>query len=95
MTSFTRRQVLELLDLDESFLLALEEESIAAPEQSEPEPVYSDWTLERIRVARILVQDLDVNLPGAAVILRMREELAELRRRVAALVSELEHQRRG
>ena len=95
MTSFTRRQVLELLELDETFLVALEEEAIARPDAPEPEPGYSDWMLERIRVAHVLVEELDVNLAGAAVILRMREDLAGLRHRVAELLSELERQRGG
>ncbi len=95
MTSFTRRQVLEILELEESFLVALEEEAIVEPDAPAPEASYSDSMLERIRVASELVRELDVNLAGAAVILHMREELNDLRRRVAELLNELEQSRGG
>ena len=45
--------------------------------------------LERARVAQNLVRDLDVNLPGVAVIVRMREQMAELRGHVKQLAQEL------
>jgi hypothetical protein len=35
--------------------------------------------LERVRVAHTLVNDLDVNLAGVVIIVRMREEIGELR----------------
>ncbi len=80
MTFYTRRQVLELLEIEEGFLLALEQEEIVehdAPASAEGE--FSERMLERIRVADTLARDLEVNLPGVAVILRLREEIAELR----------------
>jgi hypothetical protein len=95
MTYYTRQQVLELLDLDESLFLALEREEIVvgdAPSGAEGGE-FSERMLERARVAANLVQELDVNLPGAAIIVRLREELAELRRRMAEVLAELE--RRG
>jgi hypothetical protein len=95
MTSFSRRQVLEILELDDAFLIQLEEESIVAPDQGSASADYSEAMLERIRVASELVRELDVNLAGAAVILHMREEMNDLRRRVAELLSELDQRRKG
>jgi hypothetical protein len=45
--------------------------------------------LERVRVAQNLVRDLEVNLPGVAVIVRLREEMAGLRRHVEDLRAQL------
>ena len=95
MTTFTRRQVLEILEIEDAFLVSLEDESIVAPDAAEPEARYSDSTLERIRIASELVRELEVNLAGAAVILHMREELTDLRRRVAELLTEIEARRRS
>ena len=45
--------------------------------------------LERVRVAYNLVHDLDVNLPGVAIIVQMREEMSGLRHRLESLLNEL------
>ena len=94
MRYYSRKQVIELLHVDEGFLISLEEEEIIrcdAPEDAGGE--FSERMLERARVAHNLVAELDVNLPGAAVIVRMREELADMRRRMEELIAEV--RRRG
>jgi MerR family transcriptional regulator, heat shock protein HspR len=83
MTVYTRRQIVELLAIDEDFIAALEREDIVRTDA--PETRFSTTMLERIRAADTLVHELDVNLPGVSVILRMREELATVRRRLQAL----------
>ena len=45
--------------------------------------------LERVRVAQNLVRDLDVNLPGVAIIIRMREDMSDLHHRMAELAAAL------
>ncbi len=90
MTYYTRRQVFELLEVDEVFLVSLEREDIVlrdAPPEAEGE--YSERMLERIRVAQNLVRDLEVNLPGVAVIVRLREEMVGLRRHMEDLLGQL------
>ena len=90
MTYYTRRQVVELLEIDEVFLVSLEGEDIVlrdAPPESGGE--YSERMLERVRVAQNLVRDLEVNLPGVAVIVRLREEMVGLRRHVEELRGQL------
>lgn len=87
---YTRKQLLEVLETDDGFLTALEREEIIvgdAPAQSGGE--YSERMLERARVTLNLVRDLDVNMAGAAVIVRMREEMAELRLHVEELIAEV------
>jgi hypothetical protein len=96
MRYFTRTEVLEILAIDEAFLLALETEEIIEREREGVEKVatYSEVMLERVRVADNLVHELDVNLAGVAVIVQMRETLADLRRQLEAAVVELQSRSR-
>jgi len=90
LTYYTRRQISELLELEEGFLVALEREDIVlrdAPPESEAE--FSERMLERARVAQNLVRDLEVNLAGVAVIVRLTEEMAGLRRHLEDLLDRL------
>jgi MerR family transcriptional regulator/heat shock protein HspR len=91
---YTRKQVIELLEIDDGFLLTLEREDIItrdAPSGSASE--FSELMLERARVAQNLVRDLDVNLPGVAVIVRLREEVSGLRRHLEQLLAEMDRPR--
>ena len=90
MSRYTRKQVLELLEIDDGFLVTLLSEEIVTHDESGD---FSEQMLERVRVAQNLVRDLEVNLPGVAIILRMREDMADLHHRLAELARELE--RRG
>jgi len=85
MTYYSRREVVELLAVDEEFIVALEREDIICSDAPDPERCFSAAMLERIRAADTLVHELEINLPGVSVILRMREELATVRRRLQAL----------
>jgi len=89
---YTREQVLELVGMDASFLVALEREEIVCFDVAEP-GCYSERMLERARVAHELVEELDVNVEGAAIIVRMREEIATLHRDLAGLARELQRLR--
>ena len=90
MSTYTRKQIIELLSVDDGFLVSLErEEIITRDAPAEESGEFSERMLERARVAHNLVRDLDVNLAGAAVIVRMREEMAGLRHRVEELLEEL------
>ncbi len=84
---FTRKQFLELVEVDEGFLASLEREEIVISDTPGSEE-FSERMLERARVARNLVRDLDVNLAGVAIILHMREEMAELQRRIEEVARE-------
>jgi MerR family transcriptional regulator, heat shock protein HspR len=88
MKCYTRTELLAILDCEEGFVLQLEQEEVILPDAQGDggEDLYSERMLERIRVARNLIQELDVNLAGAAIIVRMREEIAELQRELARLL---------
>ena len=90
MSYHTRKQLLEFLDTDDGFITSLQQEEIIvvdSPEEGVGE--FSDRMLERARVAQNLVRDLEVNMAGVAVIVRMREEMAELRHRLEQLLGEV------
>ena len=55
---------------------------------------YSDDEAELARVARTLLRELEVNLAGVEVILRMRDEIVALRRQMAELIERLQAARR-
>ncbi len=89
MTSFERGEVIRLLNVDDAFLETLEHESIVHVDVEGHR--FSARMLERVRVAHSLIFELEVNLSGVAVILRMREELGGVRgtlRRVEAVLYE-------
>lgn len=46
----------------------------------------ADADVEAALVARTLIRELEVNLPGAEIIIRMRRELLDTRRQVAELI---------
>jgi len=89
MTAYDRAEVMRLLDVDDAFLERLERESIVHVDAEGRR--FSARMVERIRVAHSLIFELEVNLSGVAVILRMREELGGARgtlRRVEAILYE-------
>lgn len=80
---YYRQQIVELFDCDEEFLDKLEAEELVRPVKvnSEKERVFPEDQVERIRVINNLVRDLEVNLPGAEVILEMRENMMRMQER--------------
>ena len=54
--------------------------------------LYSDSDIARLRQAKNLMEDLGVNLAGVGVILRMRERLNELQRRLEGMELYLKEQ---
>jgi hypothetical protein len=76
MTSFERSEIVRLLEVEEGFLESLEQESIVYEDVAERR--FSPRMVERVRVAHSLVFELEVNMSGVAVILRMREELGSM-----------------
>jgi MerR family transcriptional regulator/heat shock protein HspR len=90
---YTRLEIQTILGIEEGFFVELEREAIVGCDAPEPER-YSERMLERARVASNLVEELDVNLPGVAIIVRMREELVELRHDVERILLEIRRQDR-
>jgi len=81
-------ELLEVLGGDETFLEEAREAGLIHEDEG-----YDVIVVERVRVARTLVRELDVNWPGVEVVLRLREELALTRQQVQRLAEALEAKR--
>jgi hypothetical protein len=86
VTRFSYQELLALVDGDGELIQLLVEEGEI--QKSGDDVALVD--VDRVLVARTLLRDLDVNWPGAEVILQLREALAAARRRIAALEAERE-----
>lgn len=88
---WTISEVTEFFQIEENFLAELEEEEIVCPTCREDSPMklFSASELEKIRLIKILVDDMEVNLPGVEIILRMRQSMFEMRRQFDAIMEDV------
>jgi MerR family transcriptional regulator, heat shock protein HspR len=88
---YYRKQVIEIFEVDESFLDALEAEDLVHPvqEESTREKVFPPDQVERIRIINNLVHDLEVNLAGVEVIMEMRENFIRMQRQFDQILETL------
>jgi len=84
-TRFTYQHLLTLVEGDTELIEHLIEEGLI--ERRDEDRAMVD--VDRVLVARTLWRDLDIEWPGIEVILRMRDDLARARRRIAELEAEL------
>jgi len=85
MSRFTYQRLLELVDGDDELIALLVEEGEI--ERRGNDRVQVD--VDRVLIARTLLRELEIDWPGVEVILRLREELVEARRRISELESKL------
>ena len=79
MTRYTYQHLLELVEGDDELIALLVEEGEIV--RGDDDVVTVD--VERVLVARTLLRELEVSWPGIEIILRLRAELAEARKRLA------------
>jgi MerR family transcriptional regulator, heat shock protein HspR len=91
VTYYYRKQVIEIFEVDESFLDILEAEDLVHPvqEESTREKVFPPDQVDRIRIINNLVNDLEVNLAGVEVIMEMRENLIRMQRQFDQILETL------
>ena len=84
-------EVTEFFDVDERFLRDLETEEIICAEMEADASArkFCMEELEKLRLAKILVEDMEVNLPGVEVILRMRQNMLDMRRQFDAILEDV------
>jgi MerR family transcriptional regulator/heat shock protein HspR len=91
MTELSFAELLELLADDRDLLERLHDEGLL---RSPIMRAYSREEAEKLRVARVLVRELDVNLPGVEVILHMRQQILALRQRMMDILQQAAEARR-
>jgi len=88
-----RRTVLRRLNLEAEVLDRLEELELILPvKRPGKERAYYPDDVDRLRVYQVLVRELEVNPPGAEIILRMRSRLVEMQKRISRVLEEIENQ---
>ncbi len=94
---YYRKQVIEIFDLEESFLAELEEEDLihTVEVEASDERVFPIDQVERVRIISNLVRDLEVNLPGVEVILAMRENMILMQRQFDSIMEMLVAELKG
>jgi MerR family transcriptional regulator/heat shock protein HspR len=88
---WTITEVVERFQITEGFLSELEEEEIVCSvcRENDSNKVFTSEDLERLRLAKILVEEMGVNLAGVEVILGMRQRMIEMRRQFDDIFQDL------
>ncbi len=84
-------EVIEIFQVEQRFLEELEEEEVLCPicGEASPAKLFSEAELEKLRLAKILVEELGVNLPGVDIILRMRQNMIDMREQFDTILEDL------
>ena len=88
---WTLSEVIETFEIDEVFLEALEEEEIILPARPDAsrKKLFSEQDLDKLRLVKILHEEMGVNLAGVDIILRMRQTMFEMRSQFDAILEDL------
>ena len=93
---WTITEIVESFEIEERFLENLEDEEIICPfcREDSSTKLFSSNELEKLRLAKILVEDMGVNLAGVDVIIRMRQNMIDMRSQFDAILEDLSQQLR-
>jgi DNA-binding transcriptional MerR regulator len=73
-------EVTKICSVDVKFVKLLEQEQVIHPIVRRSEKVYPLDQVDRVRVARLLIEEMGVNFEGAEVALNMREQMIAMQR---------------
>ena len=73
-------EVVKICGVDEDFVIRLEKEKVIYPIVRRSRKLYPLDQVDRVRVARLLIEEMGVNLEGAEVALHMREQMIAMQR---------------
>lgn len=91
---FTMRIAAQMVGVHQQTLRGYEREGLIRPARSGGrQRIYSEADIARLRLIRRLISELGVNLAGADIILRLRDEIAALEAENERLRQELQRQR--
>ena len=88
---WTRTEVVEFFQVDEGFLSSLEQEELLCPvcREDVSNQVFPVQELEKLRLAKALVEEMGVNIAGVEIILRMREMMFSMRKQFDEILEDL------
>jgi MerR family transcriptional regulator/heat shock protein HspR len=88
---WTVSEVVEFFQVEETLVVDLEEEEVIQPIQrkGQTSKFFSADELEKVRLAKILVEEMGVNVAGVDVILRMRQNLIEMRAQFDSILEDV------
>jgi MerR family transcriptional regulator/heat shock protein HspR len=79
-------EVIKICGVDEDFVIRLEKEKVIYPIVRRSRKLYPLDQVDRVRVARLLIEEMGVNLEGAEVALHMREQMIAMQRQFNELL---------
>lgn len=79
-------EVVKICGVNEDFVLRLEQERLISPVVRQSQKLYTPDQVDRVRVARLLIEEMGVNLEGAEVALHMREQMIAMQRQFDKLL---------
>ena len=88
---FTRIQIAQLLEIEEGFVVELERHELIV---ADPDERFDTRSIERVRVCWTMHDHLGVNIAGLEVAIHLLERWQDERRRVHALIEELQTERK-
>jgi DNA-binding transcriptional MerR regulator len=90
---FRITEVVEICGVDREFVTRLEKEQVIEPMVRSKAKYYSREQVERVRIARLLMHEMGVNLEGAEVALHMREQMIAMQRQFKEILRKLARSR--
>jgi MerR family transcriptional regulator/heat shock protein HspR len=84
-------EVVDFFQVNEAFLNDLEKEEIVCSSCRDgvSDKSFSAGEMEKVRLAKILMDEMDVNLAGVEVILQMRKSMIAMRKQFDAILEDL------
>jgi MerR family transcriptional regulator/heat shock protein HspR len=73
-------EVVKICGVDEQFVIRLEREKVIYPIVRRSRKLYPLDQVDRVRVARLLIEEMGVNLEGTEVALHMRDQMIAMQR---------------
>ena len=93
-TYWTVTELIETFQVDEKFIRDLEKDEIVCPrcKKSDSAKIFPLEEVEKLRLAKLLMEEMEVNRPGVEVILHMRQNMIEMRRQFDTILADLAKQ---
>jgi DNA-binding transcriptional MerR regulator len=82
-------EVTKICGVDAKFVMRLEQEQVIHPIVRRSRKLYPLDQVDRVRVARLLIDEMGVNLEGAEVALHMREQMIAMQRQFNEILRRL------